>query len=287
VALDADTHFEPDAVSKLARWFAGPEVGAVAGNAKVGNRINVITRWQALEYVTSQNLERRELAALGCITVVPGAIGAWKREALERLGGFPLDTLAEDQDLTIALLKAGYKVLYDSTAIGWTEAPDTLNGLVKQRFRWAYGTLQCLWKHRGVTLKPRYGMLGLVAVPQTWLFQFLFSLLAPLVDATLIWRLAMSGYDVLQHPDQFDSDTLQKVLLYYFAFLVVDLVSATIALAMEKKEKWSLVPWLALQRFGYRQLMYYIVVKAVLAAAIGPLVGWGKLERKATVGATA
>ena len=174
-----------------------------------------------------------------------------------------------------------------STAIGWTEAPDTLNGLVKQRFRWAYGTLQCLWKHRGVTLKPRYGMLGLVAVPQTWLFQFLFSLLAPLVDATLIWRLAMSGYDVLQHPDQFDSDTLQKVLLYYFAFLVVDLVSATIALAMEKKEKWSLVPWLALQRFGYRQLMYYIVVKAVLAAAIGPLVGWGKLERKATVGATA
>ncbi len=287
VALDADTHFEPDAVSKLARWFADPEVGAVAGNAKVGNRINVITRWQALEYVTSQNLERRELAALGCITVVPGAIGAWKREALERLGGFPLDTLAEDQDLTIALLKAGYKVLYDSTAIGWTEAPDTLNGLVKQRFRWAYGTLQCLWKHRGVTLKPRYGMLGLVAVPQTWLFQFLFSLLAPLVDATLIWRLAMSGYDVLQHPDQFDSDTLQKVLLYYFAFLVVDLVSATIALAMEKKEKWSLVPWLALQRFGYRQLMYYIVVKAVLAAAIGPLVGWGKLERKATVGATA
>jgi len=287
VALDADTHFEPDAISKIVRWFADPEVGAVAGNAKVGNRINVITRWQALEYVTSQNLERRELAALGCITVVPGAIGAWKREALERLGGFPRDTLAEDQDLTIALLRAGYKVLYDSTAIGWTEAPDTLSGLAKQRFRWAYGTLQCLWKHRGVTLKPRYGALGLVAIPQTWLFQFLFSLLAPLVDLTLIWRLAMSSYDFLQHPDQFDSDTLQKVLLYYLAFLVVDLASAAIALAMEKNEKWSLVPWLVLQRFGYRQLMYYIVVKAVLAAAVGPLVGWGKLERKATVGATA
>ena len=103
VALDADTHFQKDAISRLVRWFEDPAVGAVAGNAKVGNRINVITRWQALEYVTSQNLERRALAALGCITVVPGAIGAWRREALERLGGFPVDTLAEDQDLTIAL----------------------------------------------------------------------------------------------------------------------------------------------------------------------------------------
>jgi cellulose synthase/poly-beta-1,6-N-acetylglucosamine synthase-like glycosyltransferase/peptidoglycan/xylan/chitin deacetylase (PgdA/CDA1 family) len=287
VALDADTHFQPDAISKLVRWFADPDVGAVAGNAKVGNRINLITRWQALEYVTSQNLERRELAALGCITVVPGAIGAWKREALERLGGFPTDTLAEDQDLTIALLRAGYTVLYDSTAVGWTEAPDTLKDLAKQRFRWAFGTLQCLWKHRRVTLRPRYGTLGLIAVPQTWLFQFLFSLLAPLVDVALLWRLAMSSYDLLQHPDQFDGDTLRKVCLYYLAFLVIDLTSAAIALVMEKREKWTLVPWLVLQRFGYRQLMYYIVVKAMLTAALGPLVGWGKLDRKSTVAAPA
>jgi cellulose synthase/poly-beta-1,6-N-acetylglucosamine synthase-like glycosyltransferase len=283
VALDADTHFPSDTISKLVRWFADPEVGAVAGNAKVGNRINVVTRWQALEYVTSQNLERRELAALGCVTVVPGAIGAWRREALERLGGFPPDTLAEDQDLTISMLRAGYKVLYDSTAVGWTEAPDTLRDLAKQRFRWAFGTLQCLWKHRSVTLRPRHGMLGLVALPQIWIFQFLFSLLAPLVDVTLFWRLAMSTYDVLQHPDQFDGDTLRKVLIYYLAFLLIDLTSAVIALAMERKEKWSLAPWLVLQRFGYRQLMYYIVVKALLTAALGPLVGWGKLERKSTV----
>jgi cellulose synthase/poly-beta-1,6-N-acetylglucosamine synthase-like glycosyltransferase len=283
VALDADTHFPSDSISKLVRWFADPEVGAVAGNAKVGNPINVITRWQALEYVTSQNLERRELAALGCITVVPGAIGAWRREALERLGGFPPDTLAEDQDLTISMLRAGYKVLYDSTAIGWTEAPATLRDLLKQRFRWAFGTLQCLWKHRSVTLRPRHGMLGLVAMPQTWLFQFLLSLLAPLVDVALFWQLAISTYDVLQHPDQFDGDTLRKVLIYYLAFLLIDLTSAAIALAMDRKAKWSLVPWLVLQRFGYRQLMYYVVVKAVLAAGLGPLVGWAKLERKATV----
>jgi peptidoglycan-N-acetylglucosamine deacetylase len=287
VALDADTHFPSDSISKLVRWFADPDVGAVAGNAKVGNRINVITRWQALEYITSQNLERRELAALGCITVVPGAIGAWRREALERLGGFPSDTLAEDQDLTISMLRAGYKVLYDSTAIGWTEAPATLRDLLKQRFRWAFGTLQCLWKHRSATFRPRHGMLGLVALPQIWLFQFLLSLLAPLVDVAVLWRLAISSYDLLQHPDQFDGDTLHKVLIYYLAFLLIDLTSAAIALAMDRKEKWSLVPWLVLQRFGYRQLMYYVVVKAMLAAGLGPFVGWGKLERKATLTAEA
>jgi cellulose synthase/poly-beta-1,6-N-acetylglucosamine synthase-like glycosyltransferase len=267
VALDADTYFQRDSISKLVRWFENPEVGAVAGNAKVGNRVNVITRWQALEYITSQNLERRALATLGCITVVPGAIGAWRRAALEKLGGFPADTLAEDQDLTIALLKAGYKVLYDSTAVAWTEAPDTVRGLIKQRFRWAFGTLQCMWKHRNVTLRPRYGSLGLIAVPQTWVFQFFFSVVAPFVDLMLIWRLTMSAFDLLEHQDQFDGQTLEKVLLYYLAFLIVDLGSAALALAMERNEKATLLPWL------------------VLAALLGPLVGWGKLERKSTVNA--
>jgi peptidoglycan-N-acetylglucosamine deacetylase len=287
VALDADTHFETDAISKLVRWFQDPAVGAVAGNAKVGNRVNMITRWQALEYVTSQNLERRALAALGCITVVPGAIGAWKGEALEGLGGFPANTLAEDQDLTLSLLTAGYRVLYDSSAIGWTEAPDTVSGLIKQRFRWAFGTLQCLWKHRRITLRPRYGTLGLVAIPQVWLFQFLLTTIAPLVDFALIWQIVTSSLQLLQHQDQYDPDTLRKVVAYYLIFLVIDLGSATVALLMERREKWRLVPLLVLQRFGYRQLMYWAVLKALFTAAIGPLVGWGKLERKATVGSAA
>jgi len=287
VAVDADTHFEQDAISKLVRWFVDPAVGAVAGNAKVGNRINMITRWQALEYVTSQNLERRAFAALGCITVVPGAIGAWKREALDQLGGFPLNTLAEDQDLTLGLLTAGYRVLYDSSAIGWTEAPDTVEGLVKQRFRWAFGTLQCLWKHRKVTLRPRYGTLGLIAVPQTWLFQFLLTVIAPLVDLALVWQIAAASLQILQHQDQYDPDTLQKVMVYYVVFLLVDLGSATLALMMERREKLKLAPLLVLQRFGYRQLMYWVVLKALFTAVIGPLVSWGKLERKSTVKVTA
>jgi cellulose synthase/poly-beta-1,6-N-acetylglucosamine synthase-like glycosyltransferase/peptidoglycan/xylan/chitin deacetylase (PgdA/CDA1 family)/spore germination protein YaaH len=285
VALDADTHFQRDTIRRLVRWFADPAIGAVAGNAKVGNRINIITRWQALEYVTSQNLERRALAALGCVTVVPGAIGAWRRETLVALGGFPAQTLAEDQDLTIALQKSGHKVLFDSTAIAWTEAPDTVESLIKQRFRWAFGTLQCLWKHRDTTFSRRYGSLGLVAMPQTWLFQFLLTATAPLVDLLFLWQLIVSGLDLLEHGSQFDSASLQKVVLYYAVFLMVDLGSAALAFAMERREKLSLLRWLVLQRFGYRQLMYYVVLKAGLAALFGPMVGWNKLDRKSTVAA--
>ena len=161
VALDADTQFRADTISRLARWFVDPAIGAVAGNAKVGNRINMITRWQALEYIVAQNLERRALSALGTLTVVPGAVGAWRRELLMKLGGFPVDTLAEDQDLTIAVQRAGHRVLFDGSAVARTEAPATVRGLARQRFRWAYGTLQCLWKYRDMTFNPRYGALGI------------------------------------------------------------------------------------------------------------------------------
>jgi len=283
VALDADTQFEPETIPRLVRWFADPKVGAVAGNAKVGNRINLITVWQALEYITAQNLERRALAALGAITVVPGAVGAWRREALEHLGGFPADTLAEDQDLTLAVQKAGYHTLFDSEAIAWTEAPDNARGLARQRFRWAYGTLQCLWKHRDATFRPRYGALGMIALPQVWLFQILFSVVSPLVDLVLVWQIAATGLDYLQHRGQFNDTNLLKMLIFYAAFMTVDLAAAALAFAMEKKEKWSLMWWLVLQRFGYRQLMYYVVVRSIWTAIRGPSVGWGKQERKATV----
>ena len=206
VVLDADTQFEPSTISRLVRWFADPKIGAVAGNAKVGNRINMLTRWQALEYITAQNLERRALAALGCITVVPGAVGAWRREIIVQLGGFPADTLAEDQDLTIQIQREGEKVIFDSSAVAWTEAPDTIAGLAKQRFRWAFGTLQCMWKHRRMNLNPRYGALGLVALPQVWLFQIALALISPLVDLALVVQLVRSLTDYLQHGEQYNSE---------------------------------------------------------------------------------
>jgi cellulose synthase/poly-beta-1,6-N-acetylglucosamine synthase-like glycosyltransferase/peptidoglycan/xylan/chitin deacetylase (PgdA/CDA1 family)/spore germination protein YaaH len=283
VVLDADTQFETTTISRLVRWFADPKVGAVAGNAKVGNRINTLTRWQALEYVTAQNLERRALATLGCITVVPGAVGAWRREAIVKLGGFPSDTLAEDQDLTIMIQRAGYKVRFDQTAVAWTEAPDTMSGLAKQRFRWAFGTLQCLWKHRRVNLNPLHGALGLVALPQAWLFQIALALVSPLVDLLLIVQIIRTVTDYVQHGDQFNSDNLLITASYYAIFMAVDLSAATIAFFIEKREDRRLLWWLTLQRFGYRQIMYYVVVKSVVKALQGRFVGWGKLERKATV----
>jgi cellulose synthase/poly-beta-1,6-N-acetylglucosamine synthase-like glycosyltransferase len=283
VALDADTQFESTTISRLARWFADPAVGAVAGNAKVGNRVNMITRWQALEYVTAQNLERRALAALDCITVVPGAVGAWRRAMLAELGGFPSDTLAEDQDLTIAVQKAGYRVIFDADAIAWTEAPDTLKGLARQRFRWAYGTLQCLWKHADVLFRPKYGALGIVALPQVWLFQIILSAISPLVDFAFVWQTVATLSDWLQHGAAANEDNLVQMQVYYALFLGTDLAACACAFALEKKEQWSLLWWLALQRFGYRQLMYYVVIKSIIAAVSGPFVGWGKLERKATV----
>jgi cellulose synthase/poly-beta-1,6-N-acetylglucosamine synthase-like glycosyltransferase/peptidoglycan/xylan/chitin deacetylase (PgdA/CDA1 family)/spore germination protein YaaH len=283
VALDADTQFSPDTVRMLARRFVDPEMGAVAGNAKVGNRINIVTRWQALEYVTSQNMDRRAFASLNCITVVPGAVGAWRRELIERCGGFSAETLAEDQDLTLKIRRLGYKIGYEERAIGWTEAPDKLGSLARQRFRWAYGTLQCVWKHRDAMFRRKYGALGLIGLPNVWIFQIIFPLISPIMDLILIYTLAASALYRLEQPAEFSFTNVRQVVFYYALFLAVDWTAACFAFLLERKERWRLLWWLFLQRFCYRQVMYYVMVKSVATAIGGPIVGWGKLERKATV----
>ncbi|MBI1330630.1 MAG: glycosyltransferase [Alphaproteobacteria bacterium] len=283
VALDADTQFESETISRLVRWFSDPKVGAVAGNAKVGNRINTITRWQALEYIVAQNLERRALAALGTCTVVPGAVGAWRKSALDEMGGFGGDTLAEDQDLTIKLQEMGYRVLFDGSAVAWTEAPTSFAGLAKQRFRWSYGTLQCLWKYRGLLFRKRFGALGMVALPQAWLFQVFLTVLGPIADLLLLWQLLWQVIASLEHGAEFSNADLVTVGAYYAVFMLVDLAAAFFGFLMEKREDWSLLWWLVLQRFGYRQLMYYVVLRSIWTAVRGAFVGWGKLERTGTV----
>jgi peptidoglycan-N-acetylglucosamine deacetylase len=283
VALDADTQFPAGTIRALARRFSDPSMGAIAGNAKVGNRINIVTRWQALEYITAQNMDRRAFASLNCITVVPGAVGAWRRDLIERVGGFASETLAEDQDLTLQIRKLGYKIGYEEAAIGWTEAPDRLRLLARQRFRWAFGTLQCMWKHRDALFRPRYGALGFVAMPNVWIFQILFPLISPVMDLLLFYTLISASLDWLQQPEGYSFTNLRQVLFYYALFLAVDWCSACFAFVLERKERWRLLWWLFLQRFCYRQVMYYVMVKSVATAVRGALVGWGKLERKATV----
>jgi cellulose synthase/poly-beta-1,6-N-acetylglucosamine synthase-like glycosyltransferase/peptidoglycan/xylan/chitin deacetylase (PgdA/CDA1 family)/spore germination protein YaaH len=283
IALDADTLFAPQTVGALARRFYDPRMGAVAGNAKVGNRINIVTRWQALEYITSQNMDRRAFASLNCITVVPGAVGAWRRELIEEAGGFQSDTLAEDQDLTLRVRRMNHNIGYEEDAIAWTEAPDTLHTLARQRFRWAFGTLQCMRKHIDALFRPRFGALGFIALPNVWIFQILFPLISPVMDLMLCYTLLVAGMDRWHQPKGYSSTALRQVLFYYALFLAIDWVAACFAFLLEKKEHWRLLWWLFLQRFCYRQVMYYVMIKSVAVAARGSTVGWGKLERKATV----
>jgi cellulose synthase/poly-beta-1,6-N-acetylglucosamine synthase-like glycosyltransferase/spore germination protein YaaH/peptidoglycan/xylan/chitin deacetylase (PgdA/CDA1 family) len=282
VALDADTLFPSDTLAKLARWFRNPKVGAVAGNALVGNRRNLITRWQALEYVTAQNLERRALAALGAVTVVPGAVGAWRRSALAELGGYPDDTLAEDQDLTIAMQRAGWRVEFDPEARAYTEAPETVSGLLKQRFRWSFGTLQCIYKHRAALFSVKRPVLGFIALPQIWLFQIVLTAVAPLIDLAVIWSLISAVYGFTNHSTEWSPDDLTRPLFYWAAFIFLDLSAGALGMALERRAPWGDLIWMPVQRFGYRQLMYYVVVKSIDAALHGARVSWGKLERRAS-----
>lgn len=283
VALDADTVFAKDTLGKLVRHFKDPAVGAVAGNTKVGNRINLLTRWQALEYVTSQNLDRRAFAVLNCITVVPGAVGAWRRELVEAAGGFTHDTLAEDADVTLAIRKGGHIIAYEDEAIALTEAPDTVRGFIKQRYRWMYGTMQAAWKHRKVLFRPRYGALGFVALPNVIVFQVLFPLISPIMDLLLVGSLSSAAFHQWHHPDEYSADDLWRVLFYYALFVGVDYLAAVVAFVLERREDWALLIWLFWQRFFYRQLMYYVAIKSTLTSLKGALVGWGKLDRKASV----
>jgi cellulose synthase/poly-beta-1,6-N-acetylglucosamine synthase-like glycosyltransferase/peptidoglycan/xylan/chitin deacetylase (PgdA/CDA1 family)/spore germination protein YaaH len=283
VALDADTIFRPAAIRRLAARFADPRVGAVAGNARVGNRVNLMTNLQALEYVTSQNLDRRAFDLWNCITVVPGAIGAWRRDLVVAAGGFASDTLAEDADLTLAILARGRRIEYEDRAVALTEAPDTLRGFLKQRFRWMYGTLQTAWKHRRLVFRRGSGALGWLALPNVFVFQVLFPLVSPVMDLVMAASLALAAWQERQHPDQPPSGQWKTVLFYYALFLAVDLAASVLAFVLERKEEWKLLAWLFLQRLLYRQLMYVVAVRSVLTAVKGPVVGWGKLERKATV----
>jgi peptidoglycan-N-acetylglucosamine deacetylase len=257
-------------------------LGAVAGNAKVGNRVNLVTRWQALEYVTSQNLDRRAFSLLDGIIVVPGAVGAWRKSLVEAVGGFRADTLAEDQDLTLAIRQAGHSIAYADGAIGYTEAPDSFGALAKQRFRWSFGTLQCAWKYRQTLFRGRYGSLGWAALPNTWLFQLLLPAISPLADLMFAYSLISIGLTRYQHGSTYALTSLAHVFTYYAVFLLVDWLAAALAFLMEPGEDKSLTWLILIQRFAYRQLMYWVVVRSFKAAIQGRVVGWGKLERKAT-----
>jgi peptidoglycan-N-acetylglucosamine deacetylase len=287
VVVDADTLLAPHAIERLVAPMHDTTVVAVAGNAKVGNRVNLVTRWQALEYITSQNLDRRAFAMVNAITVVPGAIGAWRRDVVRAVGGVSSATLAEDQDLTITLLRRGGRIAYADDAIAFTEAPETLRALGRQRFRWSYGTLQCVWKHRAALLRPSAGAIGMIGLPNIALFQLLFPLLAPVADLALLVTLTQfiaESSTVGQHTAWMHA---APVVELYALFLLLDALTALVGLAFERGESLIPVVLAPLQRVAYRQMLYVALVRAVLAAIRGWSPSWGKLERTGRAVATA
>ena len=275
VCIDADTQLRPNAVSELMTRFTDDRVGAVAGNVKVGNEKNILTYWQSIEYITAQNFDRRAFDLLNCITVVPGAIGAFRRTAISDAGIFTTDTLAEDCDLTMRLLRSNYVVRNCATALAYTEAPETVGMFLKQRFRWSFGVMQCFWKHRDACFNSEYKAFGWIALPNILIFQIVLPFLAPLADLILVLSLIAASFSFV------DASTWH-IVFYYIVFTLVDVAGAALAFGFEKEDPRKLF-WMIPQRLVYRQLMYYILIRSFRRAIKGELQGWGKLKRTGNV----
>jgi Glycosyltransferases, probably involved in cell wall biogenesis len=269
VMMDGDTVFEPSTVRELVQPFADPSVGAVAGNAKVGNRDTLIGAWQHIEYVMGFNLDRRMYDELDCMPTVPGAVGAYRRSALFEVGGLSEDTLAEDTDLTMALQIAGHRVVYAEDARAWTEAPSTMKQLWSQRYRWCYGTMQAIWKHRGALVaRGPAGHFGRVGLPFIAIFMVVAPLLAPLFDIFLVYGLLFVD--------------AEKTAAAWSTVLLVQLVCAGYAFRLDRERPlylWSL----PLQQIVYRQLMYLVLLQSWITAMTGRRLRWQKLKRTGEV----
>jgi cellulose synthase/poly-beta-1,6-N-acetylglucosamine synthase-like glycosyltransferase/peptidoglycan/xylan/chitin deacetylase (PgdA/CDA1 family) len=270
VMVDGDTLFEPDTIHRLVQPLVDDRVGAVSGNTKVGNRSGLLGRWQHIEYVTGFNLDRRMYEVLQCTPTVPGAIGAFRRDVLEEVGGVPDDTLAEDTDLTLAIGRTGLRVVYADDARAWTEAPASLTSLWHQRYRWSYGTMQAVWKHKGAVLTrdPRQTRIGRRALPYMFLFQIVLPILAPLIDLFALYGLLFTS--------------ALPVLAYWLAFNAVQVGLAIFAFRLDREPLrpiWAL----PLQQFVYRQLMYLVIIESTISALVGTRANWGSVARTGDV----
>jgi poly-beta-1,6 N-acetyl-D-glucosamine synthase len=267
VTVDADTVFEPDALALLIQPLCDERVGAVSGNTKVGNRDRLLGRWQHFEYVMGFNLDRRMYDVLGCIPTVPGAIGAFRTTTLHAVGGFSDDTLAEDTDLTMAIQRARQQVTYEPRAVAWTEAPRGLRDLWRQRYRWSYGTMQSIWKHRRAVTERPHTRLGRIGIPYLIVFQIALPILGPLVDL-----FALYGILFLDR---------KLIVLYWLTFTFLQVATCIYALRLDHEpigDVWTL----PLQQVVYRQLMYLVVIQSVSTALTGARTHWHKLNRSGT-----
>jgi cellulose synthase/poly-beta-1,6-N-acetylglucosamine synthase-like glycosyltransferase/peptidoglycan/xylan/chitin deacetylase (PgdA/CDA1 family)/spore germination protein YaaH len=270
VCIDADTILPADAIALMIPYFHDAKVGAVAGNVRVGNTLNLLTNWQSIEYTTSQNFDRRAYDAVNAILVVPGAIGAFRKTVMEEIEGFTTDTLAEDCDLTLRILRAGYKIRTCNDALALTEAPETVGSFIKQRSRWTFGMMQSFWKHRDLLFSLKKPNIGLVALPNLLIFNFIIPLFSPLVDLLFIFGLFMRDAD--------------QYIFFYLLYFLVDCIISSLAYHYDN-QKFDLkkAMFLFVQRFVYRQILFYVLFKAYKKAWKGEMVGWGVIKRTGNV----
>ena len=281
VAIDADSLIAPDAVTKLVRHFADPTVGAVAGRVRVGNRTGLLTRLQVLEYTVAQNIDRRAMELFNGMLVVPGAIGAWRADVVRRAGLYSSETVAEDADLTISVIRQGYRVVYEEDAYAATEAPESVDALMRQRLRWSFGMLQAAAKHIGGAIRERRAI-GLISLPDLLIVGYALSLLAPLADIVLFGTLFDLAFDhVLGRPDPL-VDMRWTIIAGYMVLPLFDLLIIALALRFDRTESAWLLLLFPLQRFFYRPLLYVTAWRAMIRATFGRLTSWGKLTRTGT-----
>jgi cellulose synthase/poly-beta-1,6-N-acetylglucosamine synthase-like glycosyltransferase/peptidoglycan/xylan/chitin deacetylase (PgdA/CDA1 family) len=268
VTLDSDTVFEPATISTLARHFADPRIGVVAGQVKVGNRRNILTAWQSLEYISGVCLTRMAEGLVGAITIAPGACAAWRKNVVLEAGGYSSRTLAEDCNLTLSIQQLGYKVTLDNEAIAWTEAPMTARGLARQRLRWTFGVLQALRDHRQMVLRPRYGVLGMVVLPYA-----LLSIAVPLVFMPLTYVVAALSIA---------AGRWQPVAQFAVFVVGIQLAMAVVAVRMVRERPWHLLV-VPVYRLIYEPLRAYVLYRSLLIVAKGKALGWFRPARTNTV----
>lgn len=265
--MDADSFVEPRTLLRAARHFADPAVGAVAGNVKVDNRGRLITRLQALEYIEGLNMPRRAQGFVAAVNIVPGPVGMFRREALEEIGGYDSDTFAEDADLTLKMMAAGWRVEYEDSAIAWSEAPETWIDLVQQRYRWTRGILQALKKRKGIFLRPFPDFPLWVSTVQ-------------IAFEALVWPV-MNVYAHLFFAIVAVLFGASELIVYWIILLtLLDLVAALVTVSMEE-ESLELVPMALAYRFVFILFLDVVKMFATVEELFRLEMGWGKLQRVA------
>jgi len=263
--MDADSRLEPQTLRKAVQQFNDPSVGAIAGNVKVRNRGSIITKLQALEYIEGLNLPRRAQGFMAAVNIVPGPVGLFRREALEEVGGYDTDTFAEDADLTLKLVAAGWKVVYEDAAIAWTEAPENWLDLVQQRYRWTRGILQALRKRKGLFFKPFPDFPLWLSALEMGFEAVLWPILN--VYAHLFFALVALLFGA------------GELLLYWWVLLtLLDLVAAFVTVSMEE-ESLALVPFALIYRFFFILFLDVVKTFAALEEMFRLGMTWEKLRR--------